>query len=468
VTRRAFVIGSGPNGLSAAITLARAGVKVTVLEAQRTYGGGLRSEALTLPGFVHDVCSAVHPLALTSPFFRSLPLAEHGLEWVHPTSPLAHPLDGGRCVLVDVNVRDTAARLGCDEAIYRRVVTPFLSNWYELAEDVLAPPTLPKHWGPASRFGLFAPWPASVTVRTLFRNPDTRALFGGMAGHSCLPMETPGSGAFGWILLLAAHAVGWPIACGGSQRIADALVSYLRSLGGELETGRRADSLDELDRDALVMCDVTPRQLLRMGANRLPDRYLRQLESYRYGPGVFKMDWALNAPIPWSDPLCARAGTVHLGGSFEEIAESERSPGGSRPFVLLAQQTMFDRTRAPEGMHTAWAYCHVPNGSNEDMSARIEAQVERFAPGFQSCILARCATGPAGKEAGNENLVGGDINGGACDIRQILARPTLSMYRTHAKGIYICSSSTPPGGGVHGMCGYHAARWALADAIAPE
>ena len=463
--RRAYVIGSGPNGLTAAIVLARAGVRVTVLEAQPTFGGGLRSAELTLPGFVHDVCSAVHPLALSSPVFRSFPLHEHGLEWVQPDSPLAHPLDHGACVLVDVSVKKTAGRLGRDEAIYRHVMTPLTAQWDGLMEDVLGPLSWPKHPFSFARFGAMAVWPATVAARALFRTREARAVFAGMAAHSFLPLEALGSGAFGWVLALSAHAVGWPVARGGSQRIADALVSYLRSLGGEVVANRCVDSLDELDAGAAVLCDVTPRQLERLGANRLPDWYLRKLERYRYGPGVFKIDWALRSPIPWRNVECARAATVHIGGTLEEIAASERAPWqdecSARPFVLLAQPSLFDASRAPAGQHTAWAYCHVPNGSREDLTARIEAQVERFAPGFGETILGRHTMNPAEMEARNANLVGGDINGGSADVRQLFLRPTAGMYRTPAEGVYLCSASTPPGGGVHGMCGYHAARLAL-------
>jgi phytoene dehydrogenase-like protein len=418
---------------------------------------------------VHDVCSAVHPLALSSPVFRSIPLREHGLEWVQPPSPLAHPLDGGECVLVDVNVRKTAARLGRDEAMYRRLMTPLTAHWNDLMDDVLAPLHWPSHPAAFARFGLMAPWPATAVARTMFRTPQARAVFAGMAAHSFLPLEAFGSGAFGWVLALSAHAVGWPVARGGSQRIADALVSYLRSLGGTVLQRHRVDSLAELEAGALILCDVSPRQLLRLGRNRLPDWYLRKLERYRYGPGVFKIDWALKGPIPWRSAECARAATVHIGGTLEEIAASERAPWrgevSEMPFVLLAQPSLFDSSRAPAGMHTAWAYCHVPNGSRngsrEDMTRRIEAQVERFAPGFGERILRRHTMGPAEMEARNENLVGGDINGGAADWRQLFLRPSAGMYRTPAPGVYLCSASTPPGGGVHGMCGYYAARWAL-------
>ncbi|HVW87047.1 MAG TPA: NAD(P)/FAD-dependent oxidoreductase [Bryobacteraceae bacterium] len=465
----AYVIGSGPNGLTAAIVLARAGVRVTVLEAQPTVGGGARSAELTLPGFVHDVCSAVHPLAISSPVFAPFPLKEHGLEWVQPPAPLAHPLDGGECVLIDINIRKTASQLGHDEAMYRRLVAPLTAEWPELVQDVLAPPHLPSHPATFARFAAMAPWAASTVARTVFRTARARALFAGMAAHSILPLESAGSAAFGWILTLSAHAVGWPVARGGSQKIADALRSYFESLGGQVFVNAPVTSLNDLERDAVVVGDITPRQLVRMGANRLPDRYLRELEKYRYGPGVFKVDWALDGPIPWTNANCLQAATVHVGGTFEEIAESERAAWRGRivdrPFVLLAQQSLFDRSRAPEGKHTAWAYCHVPNGSRDDMTARIEAQVERFAPGFRSRILARHTMNTAEMEQRNANLVGGDINGGAADMRQLFTRPTASNYRTPDPGVYLCSASTPPGGGVHGMCGYYGAKSALRNAF---
>lgn len=461
----AFVIGSGPNGLTAAITLARAGLNVTVLEAQPTIGGGTRSAPLTLPGFTHDICSAVHPLAVSSPVFASMPLAGHGLEWIQPPIPAAHPLDGGEAVAAEVSVKATAARLGPDSEIYGRVMNPLAARWKELLEDILAPPHLPAHPLVLARFGLFAPWSAERVARTLFRGDRARALFAGMAAHSVLPLEKAGSAAFGWILALSAHAVGWPIPRGGSQCIADALVSYLKSLGGDVLPNHEVRSLGELPPKSLILCDVSPRQLLRIAPDRLPDWYCRTLERYRYGPGVFKLDWALNSPIPWRNSDCARAGTVHIGGTFEEIAASERAPwfGGSsrQPFVLLAQPSLFDSSRAPAGKHTAWAYCHVPNGSTEDMTARIEARIERFAPGFTETILARHTMSPAQMETHNANLIGGDISGGANNLAQLLLRPAASPYRTPSPGLYLCSASTPPGGGVHGMCGYHAARAAL-------
>lgn len=465
--RRAAVVGSGPNGLTAAVVLARAGVDVTVYEAQPLIGGGTRSAALTLPGFTHDVCSAVHPLAAASSIFNALPLREHGLRWITPPAALAHPLDAGAAVLE--NSLDAAVEgLGRDGVSYRRAIGPLLARWDELAEDVLAPVHWPEHPLLAARFGLIAPWPASWTARALFRGPAARALFSGIAAHSMIPLEAPGSGAIGWVLALAAHRVGWPIPEGGSQRIADAIASYLRSLGGRIETGREVRSLDELSGADAVLCDLTPRQLLRLAGDRLTPGFRRALERYRYGPGVFKLDWALSGPIPWRDPACARAATVHVGGALEEVAVSERSAWEGRlcerPFVLVAQPSLFDSSRAPAGRHTAWAYCHVPRDCTVDRTAAIEAQIERFAPGFRDLILARSARGPAELERHNANLIGGDIGGGAQTLRQLLLRPTARLHRTSSPGLYLCSASTPPGAGVHGLCGYFAARAALADA----
>lgn len=461
--KEAYVIGSGPNGLTAAIVLARAGVHTTILEAQPTIGGGVRSAELTLPGFVHDVCSAVHPLALGSPVFSTFPLAEHGLHWIHPMSPLAHPLDDGSAALLEISIDKTAERLARDGPAWRRALSPLVPRHGDLFREILGPPHWPHHPFLLARFGLLAPWPATLTARSLFRTTAARALFAGIAAHSILPLEQFGSGAFAWVLALAAHAVGWPIPRGGSQAIANALASYFESLGGRIVANAPVHSLAELN--GLVLCDVTPRQLLHIAGSRLPASYARKLENYRYGPGVYKMDWALDGPIPWTAADCARAATVHIGGTLEEIAASERAPWSGtaheRPFVLLAQPSLFDATRAPAGKHTAWAYCHVPNGSTEDMSRRIESQIERFAPGFQARILARHAMQPADLERHNANLVGGDIVGGAPIPSQLLLRPAPGLYRTPLPGLYLCSSSTPPGGGVHGMCGYHAARIAL-------
>ncbi|HEY5693939.1 MAG TPA: NAD(P)/FAD-dependent oxidoreductase [Gaiellaceae bacterium] len=463
----AIVVGAGPNGLAAAIVLARAGLSVRVVEAAETVGGGARSAELTLPGFVHDVCSAIHPLGIASPLFRTLPLAEHGLEWIDPPAALAHPFDDGTAVLLERSPEAATPTLGEDEDRWRRLFAPLVREAEPLLDDVLGPLHLPAHPLALARFGARAAPPATLLARLSFRGARARGVFAGLAAHSMLPLGRPPSAAFGLMLGLLGHAVGWPFPRGGSQRLSDALASYLRSLGGEIETGRRVESLAELGHARAVLLDVTPRGLLALAGDRLPSRYRRRLERYRYGPGVFKLDWALDGPIPWRAEECTRAATVHLGATLEEIAASEAAPGrgeiAEQPYVLLAQQSLFDATRAPAGRHTAWAYCHVPNGSTADLTARIEGQVERFAPGFCARILARSALGPAALERLNANYVGGDINGGAATLSQLLTRPVarLSPYTTPLDGVFLCSSSTPPGGGVHGMCGYHAARAAL-------
>jgi len=463
----AIIVGAGPNGLAAAITLARAGHAVLVLEAEPTVGGGTRSAALTLPGFVHDICSAVHPLGLGSPFFRGLPLAEHGLRWIHPPAPLAHPLDDGTTVVLERSIAATAAALGPDAAAYHRLIGPLVRRWERTVDGILAPLRLPRHPLALARFGLRAIWPARAMAETVFKGERARALFAGMAAHAIMPLEHPVTAAVGLVLSLLGHAVGWPIPQGGSQRIADAMANYLGSLGGEIRTGVRVETIAQLPPARAVLFDLTPRQLLAISGDRLPAAYRRALQRYRYGPGVFKIDWALDGPIPWKAPECARAATVHLGGTLAEIAAGERMVwrGGhpEHPFVLLAQPSLFDPTRAPEGKHTAWAYCHVPNGSTFDMTKRIEQQIERFAPGFCDRVLARSVLGPAAMEQHNANYIGGDIAGGVQDLRQLFTRPAVRLdpYSTPAEGIYICSSSTPPSGGVHGMCGYWAARSAL-------
>jgi phytoene dehydrogenase-like protein len=469
MTPDAVVVGAGPNGLAAAITLARSGIKTLLREAAEEVGGGLRSAQLTLPGFTHDVCSAVHPLALTSPFFRSVPLADFGLEWVQSPVPLAHPFDDGSAALLQRSLDATAEGLGPGGDGWRRLFAPFVRAWDELSPDVLAPPLRPPRRPILmARFGLKALRSATGLAGTL-RGVPTRALFAGSAAHSFLPLEEAGTAAFGLLLSAAAHAVGWPIARGGSQRVAAALAAYFRSLGGEIVTGAPVEHLDELRPARLILLDLSPRQVARIAADRLPGGYIRTLERYRYGAAAFKVDWALDGPVPWTAPECARAATVHLCGTLEEIAASEAAPARGavheRPFVLFVQPTLFDPSRAPVGKHTAWAYCHVPNGHAADVSGAIERQVERFAPGFRDRILARSVLTPADLQRRNANLIGGDINGGMMNLRQVFARPVPrpTPYRTPLRGVYLCSASTPPGGAVHGMCGYHAARAALAD-----
>ncbi len=463
--RSACVIGSGPNGLAAAIVLAQAGMHVDVLEAETTPGGAVRTLELTLPGFQHDFGSAVHPLGAGSPWFSSLPLPDHGLEWIHSPAPLAHPLDDGTAVILERDLGDTKAALGADGEIWVKLMRPFVEQWKEFVPEVLRPVLrFPKHPLLMAHFGMSALLSARTIARR-FRSERTRALFAGLAAHSFLSLDEPLSGAMGMLMAVAAHAVGWPISRGGSQALTNALCGYLSTFESTLKTSLRVESLAPLPNYELILCDVSPRQLLKIAGERLSVSYKRQLASYRYGPGVFKVDYALNRPIPWTASECLRATTVHLGGSFEEIAASEHAVRderhGDRPFVLLAQPSLFDSSRAPEGKHTAWAYCHVPNGSKIDLLGKLEDQIERFAPGFRECVMARRVFSPADLESMDANLLGGDIVGGAMDFRQFLFRPTWRHYATSARDIYICSASTPPGGGVHGMCGYHAAKIAL-------
>jgi phytoene dehydrogenase-like protein len=463
----AIVIGSGPNGLAGAIALAEAGLEVTVFEGAELPGGGCRSEALTLTDFVHDSCSTVHALALASPFFSRQPLAEHGLQLVHPEAPLAHPLDDGSAVIVERSVEQTAAGLGADATTYRALMRPLVDGADGLMRELLAPLRPPRQPLLLARFGLRGMRSAVGLARSRFEARRARALLGGLSAHSMLSLWAPASAAFGLVLGVSAHAYGWPVARGGSQLLTEALLGRLRSLGGELETGHWVESLDELDGVRPVLADVGPSGLRALAGPQLSGSYARRLARFRYGPGVFKLDWALDGPIPWRAEEVGRAGTVHLGGTLEELAASEHAASSGRasdrPFVLLVQPTLFDPTRAPQGKQVAWAYCHVPNGSNRDMTAAIESQVERFAPGFRDLVLERSAVGPAEVEARNPNFVGGDINGGVQDLRQLFTRPvpSLNPYSTPLDGVYLCSSSTPPGGGVHGMCGYWAARAAL-------
>ncbi len=464
----AIVVGSGPNGLAAAIRLAQAGRSVAVLESADTPGGGVRSAELTLPGFVHDVCSSVYPMAVCSPFLRTLPLKDHGLEWIFPQAALAHPLDDGTAVLLYQSMEETVRSLGSDGAGYRRLFGKLVPRWQDIIQEVFKPPGFPQHPFLFAGFGLHAMRSGASLARAYFHTEHGRAFFAGIAAHSMLPLEKLSTAAVAMVLGLGAHACGWPIVRGGAQQLTAALVSYLKSLGGQVITGCHVESLDQLPDGRIVLLDVTPRQLLKMAGSRLPGSYRRKLERYRYGVAAFKIDWALHQPVPWRTPECRMAGTVHLGGSLDEICESERRPWSGeiaeRPFVLFAQPTLFDSSRAPAGKHIAWGYCHVPNSYNGDAAEvvrRIENQVERFAPGFRDCIAGRSVMGPMDLERHNPNLVGGDIAGGAPLLSQLFLRPTASLYRTPLSRIFLCSSSTPPGPGVHGMCGYFAAEAAL-------
>ena len=469
--RKACVIGSGPNGLAAAIMLAQAGLDVEVFEAEREIGGAARTLELTLPGFRHDFGSAVHPFAAGSPFFSSLPLADYGLEWLHSPATLAHPFDDGTAITLDRDLREAASSLGEDGPAWRHLMQPLATRWPDLAPELLRPIlAFPKHPLLLARFGLNALLPATTVARR-FRTEPARALFAGLAAHSFMALDQPLTASFGLVLGAVAHAVGWPIPRGGAQSLANALAAHLAHLGGRITTSTRIHSLADLPTCDLTLCDITPRQLLALagqsGPNRLTSRYRSQLAAYKYGPAAFKVDYALSRPIPWNAPACLRAATVHLGGTLTEIAASEAAMASGqhsdKPFVLLAQPTLFDATRAPAGKHIAWAYCHVPNGSSESEATleRLESQIERFAAGFRSPILARHVFSPVALEAMDANLIGGDIGGGAFNLRQLLFRPTRRQYRTSAPDLYLCSSSTPPGGGVHGMCGANAARLAL-------
>ena len=465
----AVVVGSGPNGLAAAITLARTGQRVLVLEGRSRVGGGLRTAELTEAGFHHDICSAVHPLGIASPFFRQLNLARYGLTWIQPPLPVAHPLDDQPAVLLDRDMTHMAATLGdFDAGQWQRLLTSSVEAWQPLFSTLLAPWPIPSDPIALTRFGLGAIWPAQWLAQGWFRGERARALFGGLAAHSMQPLHWPLTASFGMVLGVLAHAVGWPIPRGGSQAIADAMAAYLQAMGGEIVTDQWVRSLDDLPPARTTLLDITPRQLLEMAGDKLPAGYRRQLRGYRYGPGVCKVDYALNAPVPWRDPACALAGTVHVGGTLSEMAQGEaacwRGEHASRPYVLVTQPSLFDASRAPTGKHTLWAYCHVPHGSNLDVSESIDAQIERFAPGFRDCVIAKRVHTATDMAAYNPNYIGGDINGGVQDWRQLWTRPIpqRNPYATPLANVYLCSSSTPPGGGVHGMAGYHAARAALA------
>jgi phytoene dehydrogenase-like protein len=465
----AVVVGSGPNGLAAAVTLARAGLSVQVIEGRDTPGGGCRTEELTLPGFRHDVCSAVHPLAGASPFFGRENLAAYGLKLLTPKVAFAQPLDGGRAAAAVGSVDETAGGLGPDGPAYRRLLDPLVEQLPRTLPDILAPlgRSVPGHPLAMARFGAEGLVPASVLSRR-FAGEEARALLAGAAAHTMRPLTAPLTSAFGLLFMMIAHCYGWPLIEGGSARITDALAAELIALGGRLETGRWIETLDSLPPARLVLLDVTPRQFLAMAGDRLPARQRRVLGRFRYGPGVCKVDWALSGPVPWQAAACREAGTVHVGGTFGEVARSESEVAAGlhpeRPFCLVAQPGVVDPSRAPDGKHTLWGYCHVPSGSDVDMSGRIEAQIERFAPGFRDLILARSVRTAAQTERYNPNYVGGDINGGASTLWQTVFRPAprWNPYRTALPGVYLCSSSTPPGGGVHGMCGDQAARAALA------
>ncbi|MBK0381013.1 phytoene desaturase family protein [Mucilaginibacter segetis] len=464
----AVIVGSGPNGLAAAILMQQNGLSVLVIEAKSEIGGGLRSAELTLPGFTHDICSAIHPLAAASPFFKTLPLAQHGLNYIQPEIAAAHPLDGGTAVTLKKDIEDTAKLLGEDQKTYTDLMRSVVAAWPLIAADVLGPLHIPEHPLALATFGLKA-MPSATYLAGRFKSTHAQALIGGMAAHSMQPLTNTATSAIALVLMACGHLGGWPVPKGGSKQIANALASYFLLIGGKIETNTYVSSLSKLPSAHAVLFDVTPKQLLQIAGYKFSSIYKWQLQRYRYGMGVFKIDWALDDAIPFTAEDCKRAGTVHIGNTFEEIKNSEQQvwerKHTEKPFVLLAQQSLFDSSRAPEGKHTAWAYCHVHNGSTQNMTDAIERQVERFAPGFRERILAKHVMNTKQMEEYNPNYIGGDINGGVIDIRQLFTRPALrySPYKTSAKGIYICSSSTPPGGGVHGMCGYYAAKMALKD-----
>jgi phytoene dehydrogenase-like protein len=463
----AIVVGSGPNGLAAAITMARRGLKVLVIEGKADVGGGMRTQEITLPGFRHDICSAVHPLGMGSPFFKTLPLEQYGLQWIQPDIPAAHPLDDGTAVALHRNPAATAASIGPGGERWTRQFAPLAAAWDELAPALLGPRPLTSHLLELTRFGMAALQPADLYARAVLRTQRGAALFAGLAAHAIRPLEQTITASFGLVLGILGHAVGWPLPRGGSAAIAHVMTRHLQDLGGDVVCGWMVESLDELPPARRVLLDVTPRQFLRLADDALPPGYRRKLEGYRYGPGVFKIDYALDGPVPWRAEECRRTATVHLGGTLDEIAASERAMWygrhSERPYVLVVQPSLFDNTRAPAGKHTLWVYCHVPNRSTVDMTAAIEAQIERFAPGFRDLILARTTRNAADMERYSPNYIGGDINGGVQDVRQLWTRPLpqWNPYATPLPGVFLCSSSTPPGGGVHGMCGYHAACAAL-------
>jgi phytoene dehydrogenase-like protein len=468
------VVGSGPNGLSAAISLQKAGLRILLIEGASTIGGNMRSAELTLPGFTHDIGSAIHPLAVGSPFFASLPLEEFGLEYIFPAYAAAHPFDDGTAATFESSLFNTASGLGIDDTAYTRLFSRLVNDWPMIEGDVLGPFRIPHHPLAMANFGMKALLPAETLVRKYFKGEKARGLFAGMAAHGLLPFSKMASSAAALLLMIQGHLKGWPVIRGGTQQLANALSAYFASIGGQIQTGFRVEKLTDIPSARAVVLDVSPKQALQIAGYAFSFSYGNQLKKYRYGMGVYKIDWALDAPIPFTAASCKLAGTIHLGNSYGEIASNEQltadGKNPEKPFVLLAQQSLFDPTRAPAGKHTAWAYCHVPNGSVENMRPAIEKQVERFAPGFRDRILAAHTMDTKEMEAFNSNNVGGTINGGVQDIRQLFTRPALKLspYRTSAKGIYLCSASTPPGGGVHGMCGYQAAKRVLKDIFKSE
>jgi phytoene dehydrogenase-like protein len=464
----AVVVGSGPNGLAAAIVLQQQGLSVLLLEGKDKIGGGLCTEELTVPGYLHDVCSAVHPMAAASPFFSSLPLQQFGLEYIYPEFAAAHPFDDGTTAILQRSIEKTAMSLRGDKDAYLKLIQPLVNTWPKIAADVLGPLHFPKYPLDMARFGLNALTSATYLAKT-FKTPEAKALFAGMAAHSIQPLSNTATSAIALVLMANGHLKGWPIPKGGSKNIANALASYFQTIGGKIQTNTYITSLGQLPSAKAVLFDVTPKQLLTTAGHQFSNIYKWQLERYRYGMGIFKVDWALDDAIPFTAKNAGQASTIHIGGTFDEIVDSEQTTNDGihpdKPFVLLTQPTAFDHTRAPKGKHVAWAYCHVPNGSIKNMTDNIERQIERFAPGFRERIIGRHTINTQQLEKYNPNYIGGDINGGIINLAQLFTRPALrrSFYRTSAKGLYICSSSTPPGGGVHGMCGYHAGKRALKD-----
>ncbi len=463
----AVIVGSGPNGLSAGILLAQQGLNVKIIEAESTIGGGTRTKELTETGFLHDVCSAVHPTGIGSPFFRTLPLSEFGLEWIQPKYPLAHPLDNGEAIISSFSLEETLHQFGKDAKNYEHLIKSFVEGWDYLSQDLFAPVRFPNNPITMAKFGWFGMLSAKLLANSMFKTSNAKAYFAGLAAHGIVPLEKSFTASFGLVLATSIHSVGWPIAKGGSSSITNALASFFKSMGGIIETDNRIIRTSDLPSSKAVLFDLTPHQILKIADRELPNSFKDKFLRFKYGPGAFKMDFALSEPVPWRNKDCIKAGTLHLGGSFEEIAYSERETWKGnhpeQPYVLISQPSLFDDTRAPNGKHTLWAYCHVPHGSNKDCSEQIINQIERYAPGFRDIIISSRSITATEFEVYNANYIGGDINGGAQTFKQLIGRPVFQWdpYKLPAKGMYICSSSTPPGGGVHGMCGYHAAKSAL-------